>query len=68
MTINFYLDSKQNSKEEKAIYCYVRGLAQGKTIYINIGKKSILSIGIKKNNANGRLLSGIRNLTPTSRK
>ena len=39
MTINFYLDSKSTSKDEKAIYCYVRGLAKGKTIYINTGKK-----------------------------
>ena len=39
MTINFYLDSKQNSKEEKSIYCFVRGLARGKTIQINTGKK-----------------------------
>ena len=39
MTVNFYLDSKSNNKEEKSIYCYVRGLAVGKTIYINTGKK-----------------------------
>ena len=39
MTINFYLDSKTNTLGEKAIYCFIRGIAKKKTIYINTGVK-----------------------------
>jgi len=39
MTINFYLDSKFNKNGEKAIYCFIRGIAKYNKIQINTGIK-----------------------------
>jgi integrase len=37
MTINFYLDSKENKDGEKNVYCFVRGINKSKTIYLKTG-------------------------------
>lgn len=39
MTINFYLDSKKSTLGSKTLYCFVRGLYKGKTIYLNTNLK-----------------------------
>jgi len=39
MTINYYLDSKFNKNGEKAIYCFIRGIAKYNKIQINTGIK-----------------------------
>ncbi|MDR3596537.1 tyrosine-type recombinase/integrase [Clostridium sp.] len=35
MNLHFYLERKQLKSTERAIYCYIRGLAKGKTIQLN---------------------------------
>lgn len=39
MTIHYYLERKQLKSQEKAIYCYIRGIEKGKTIILNTGQK-----------------------------
>ncbi len=39
MTVNFYFDSKFNKNGEKAIYCFIRGIANYSKIQINTGIK-----------------------------
>src|SRR6056297_1768983 len=38
-TINFYLDSKENRKKERGVYCFIRGLFPKKAVYYNTGVK-----------------------------
>ncbi|HZW40429.1 MAG TPA: tyrosine-type recombinase/integrase [Ignavibacteriaceae bacterium] len=39
MNIHFYLERKELKSPERAIYCYIRGLAKGKTIQLNTKHK-----------------------------
>jgi integrase len=39
MTVHFYLERKQLKGDEKTIYCYVRGLQNGKTLILNTKQK-----------------------------
>jgi integrase len=39
MTINFYLDSKENKQGQKTVYCFIRGIAKKHTLQINTGIK-----------------------------
>src|ERR1035437_6240551 len=41
MTVHFYLERKELKSPERTIYCYIRGLAKGKTIQLNT-KESIM--------------------------